>query len=80
MSGKRIIIILAIALGVLHQDFWNWDNANLVFGFMPMGLFYHACYSVVAAILWVFAIKFAWPDKLVDWAEEDQSGKGAKGE
>lgn len=69
MSGKRVILALAILLAILHQDFWNWDNSNLVFGFMPTGLFYHACYSVVAATLWAFAIKYAWPTELVEWAE-----------
>ena len=40
-----------------------------MFGFMPIGLFYHACYSLVAATLcWFFAIKFAWPKELVEWA------------
>ncbi|MFP6875094.1 MAG: DUF3311 domain-containing protein [Verrucomicrobiales bacterium] len=78
MSGKSIIIILAVALGILHQDFWNWDNDTLVFGFMPMGLFYHACFSLAAAILWVFAIKYAWPTKLVEWAEQDQSSEETK--
>ena len=72
MTGKRIIILLAVILGVLHQDFWNWDDSSLVFEFMPIGLFYHAMYSIIAAILWAFAIKCAWPSKLVDWAEQDQ--------
>ena len=59
MNGKYVILILAILLGFLHQDFWNWDSDRNVFGFMPIGLFYHACYSLVAATLWFFAIKFA---------------------
>ena len=79
MSAKGIIILLAISLGVLHQDFWNWDNASLIFGFMPMGLFYHTCFSLAAAILWVFAIKYAWPTKLVDWAEQDEDNERIKG-
>jgi len=78
MPGKIIIIILAVTLGILHQDSWNWDNDTLVFGFMPMGLFYHACFSLAAAILWAFAIKYAWPAKLVDWAEQDQSSEETK--
>ena len=69
-SPKQYVQI-AIILGVLHQDIWNWDNDYNVFGFMPIGLFYHACYSLVAATLWVFAIKFAWPKDLVEWAEKD---------
>lgn len=71
MKGKYVILLLALILGALHQDFWNWDNDYNVFGFMPVGLFYHACYSLVAATLWVFAIKFAWPKDLVEWAEKD---------
>ncbi|MDA7681263.1 DUF3311 domain-containing protein [Verrucomicrobiales bacterium] len=71
MNGKHLIILLAIVLGVFHQDFWNWDDSEFIMGFMPIGLFYHACYSLVAAVLWAFAIKFAWPKDLVDWAEND---------
>tara|TARA_B100001094_G_scaffold296403_1_gene318567 strand:+ start:338 stop:556 length:219 start_codon:yes stop_codon:yes gene_type:complete len=71
MNGKHLIIFLAIVLGVFHQDFWNWDDSEFIMGFMPIGLFYHACYSLVAAVLWAFAIKFAWPKDLVDWAEND---------
>ena len=73
--GKKIIIILAVILGVLHQDFWNWDDSSLVLGFMPIGLFYHAMYSLAAALLWAFAIKYAWPSKLVEWAEEEDGYK-----
>ena len=69
MSGKSIIIIMAVALGILHQDFWNWDNASLVFGFMPMGLAYHALYTLVATAFWAVVIKVAWPTKLEEWAE-----------
>ncbi|MCX8238261.1 MAG: hypothetical protein OSB05_05510 [Akkermansiaceae bacterium] len=69
MNKKRIIFIVFVLLLLLHQDFWNWDNANLVFGFMPVGLFYHACYSLVAALFWGIVIKVAWPTELEEWAE-----------
>jgi hypothetical protein len=68
---KKVVLILAILLGILHQDFWNWNNSGLVLGFMPVGLFYHACYSLAAAALWAFAIRFAWPSEIVEWAESD---------
>ena len=42
---------------------------------MPIGLFYHAMYSLAAALLWAFAIKYAWPSKLVEWAEEEDGYK-----
>ena len=67
--NKPVILIIFLLLVVLHQDFWNWDNASLVFGFMPVGLFYHACYSLVAALFWALVMKFAWPTELEEWAE-----------
>ena len=67
--STRVFVIVFIILAVLHQDAWNWDNANLVFGFIPVGLAYHALYSIVAATFWAFVTKFAWPQKWEDWAE-----------
>ncbi|MDA7950372.1 MAG: DUF3311 domain-containing protein [Pirellulaceae bacterium] len=58
-------IWLAVLLMIgLHQDVWNWDNDRLVFGFMPVALFYHACFSVAAGILWFLATVVAWPEEL----------------
>ena len=71
---KKIVLVAAIILAVLHQDFWNWSNAGMVFGFLPVGLFYHACYSLAAAALWAFAIKFAWPSEIVAWADTENEG------
>ncbi len=77
MKKTGIIFLIFLALAVLHQDFWNWDNANLVFGFMPVGLFYHACYSLVAALFWGTVMTVAWPSHLEKWAEQgDMDGKG----
>jgi len=53
------------ALYVLHQDVWFWNAARpLVFGFLPVGLFYHAAYSVVVAGLMWALVRFAWPAHL----------------
>ncbi len=63
---KPTLLAAAVAaLYLLHQDFWFWRTATpLVFGFLPIGLFYHACYSVAAAALvWLLA-KYAWPSHL----------------
>jgi len=63
---KRVLLVVAVAaLYVLHQDFWFWRTAHpLVFGFVPIGLFYQACFSVAAAFLMWLLVKFAWPDHL----------------
>jgi hypothetical protein len=56
-----------VALYVLHQDFWFWRTARpLAFGFLPIGLFYHACYSLAAALLMAVLVRTAWPSHLED--------------
>ncbi|MCD8533845.1 MAG: DUF3311 domain-containing protein [Verrucomicrobia bacterium] len=66
---KKVIYGLAILMAVLHQDFWLWDSRTLVLGFIPIGLFYHAVFSCVAALLWFSATRFAWPTELEKWAD-----------
>jgi len=62
-----LLTLLVIAVYILHQDFWNWKNAEpLVFGFLPIGLAYHAGYSVLAACLMGILVKTAWPKHLED--------------
>jgi hypothetical protein len=50
---------------LLHQDLWFWREARpLVFGFLPIGLFYHAAYTAAcAALLWLL-VKSFWPAHL----------------
>ena len=76
---KKILLVLAVAaLYVLHQDFWNWRTAYpLVFGFMPIGLFYHGVFSVVASLLMWLLVKFAWPSHLEAEAEAPQKQEDA---
>jgi hypothetical protein len=51
-----------VLLLIAHQDFWWWDDSEtLVFDFIPIGLAYHACVSVAAAILWALAVRYCWP-------------------
>ena len=35
---RKLIWILVVLLGVLHYDFWYWDDPTLVAGFVPVGL------------------------------------------
>ncbi len=66
---RKLIYGLVILLAILHQDFWWWDNKALVFGFMPLGLFYHTVFSCLAALVWFGATKLAWPSEIEAWAE-----------
>ena len=63
---KKLLLILAVVIVyVLHQDFWYWRTAHpLVFGFIPIGLFYQGCFSIAASLLMWMLVKFAWPGHL----------------
>ena len=74
---RLLLIGLVILLAILHQDFWWWDDKTLVFGFMPIGLAYHALYSVAAAGLWFLFVRYNWPEALEAYAESgDGMGEG----
>lgn len=68
---KWLVIGLIALLTIIHQDFWFWDSYEpLVFGFIPIGLAYHAGISLAAGILWFLAIRFCWPEGVDDVEEE----------
>ena len=74
-----ILTVCVIVLYALHQDFWNWRSAYpLFFGFLPAGLFYHACYSVAASLLMWLLVSFAWPDHLEDTAADSAPTEGER--
>ena len=63
---RRFTLGLAVAaLYVLHQDIWFWRTARpLLFGFLPVGLAYHAAYCLTAAALMWLVTTYAWPRHL----------------
>jgi len=77
---KRILLVIAVvALYVLHQDIWFWRTAHpLVFGFVPIGLFYQGCFSIAASLLMWLLVKQAWPAHLESEVEELKSEEDAK--
>lgn len=64
--------VLIAVVYILHQDFWFWQQARpLVFGFLPIGLAYHAAYCVaVSALMWSLT-RYAWPGHLEQPVEQD---------
>ena len=75
-----VIVIAAIALALLHHDFWWWNDATLVAGFLPIGLAYHALYSIAIGAFWWLAVTVAWPRDLEEWArEQDPLPRGEGG-
>jgi hypothetical protein len=82
---KRVLLVLAVAaLYVLHQDIWFWRTPRLTipflgidaipFGIIPVGLFYHMCFSVAASLLMWLLVRHAWPHHI----ERDVEGLEAE--
>jgi hypothetical protein len=61
---KYALAALVVVVLILHHDIWNWTNKTLVFGFLPIGLAYHAGYAFLAAGTMAVLVKFLWPKEL----------------
>lgn len=51
---KTLIGLLAM-LYVLHNDWWFWDDSQLVLG-LPVGLLYHLVFCLVSASVLGFLV------------------------
>ena len=62
----RLAWVVAVGgLYLLHQDVWFWrDVRPLAFGFLPVGLAYHAAYCLLVAVLMWSLTQYAWPAHL----------------
>jgi len=59
---RFILASVVIAVYFLHQDVWFWRTARpLIFGFLPIGLFYHAAFCLLCSAVMMLLVKFAWP-------------------
>jgi hypothetical protein len=62
---RTLLVLVVVVLYILHQDFWFWRTAHpMAFGFIPIGLFYQACFSVAASLVMWLLVKYAWPSQL----------------
>jgi hypothetical protein len=69
---KTAILLILLTYYALHQDFWNWTTARpLIFGFLPVGLLYHALYAAGSSLLMLFLVRLAWPERLEAWAMKE---------
>jgi hypothetical protein len=69
--NRLLLVIAVVVLYLLHQDFWFWREARpLVFGFLPVGLAYHAAYCLAVTLLMWTLTRIAWPSHLERSAPE----------
>jgi hypothetical protein len=60
--GLTAVFCLVI---VMRNDWWNWSKVEpLLFGFLPVGLWWQGCVSIMASILMALCVRFAWPGHL----------------
>ncbi|MFN3148266.1 DUF3311 domain-containing protein [Bremerella sp.] len=71
---RYVVWLLVVALIILHQDLWYWDDRTLVGGFMPITLLWQAGISVGAALVWFLATIFAWPSDLIEETQQEAEG------
>jgi hypothetical protein len=63
---KRLAAFVIVAvLFALHQDVWYWRSARpIVFGVLPIGLFYHAAFTLVTSLALWWLVRLVWPAHL----------------
>jgi hypothetical protein len=75
---KALLTLAVLIVSILHQDVWFFRTARpLVFGFVPIGLAYHAAYTVLAALLMWLLVSLAWPSRLEREAERPDEDRPA---
>ena len=64
-----MLALVVIVVFVLRHDYWNWDTPYpLLFGFLPVGLWWQALVSLLARGLMGLMVRLAWPQELEDEA------------
>lgn len=77
---NKVVWGLVVLLIIVHQDIWFWDDRTLLFGFLPIGLAYHAGISLTAAFTWYLATIFCWPEELAEITPVDVATEGGETE
>ena len=81
-AAYPFLALAALALLVMRHDYWNWDTPYpLLFGSLPVALWWQALVSLSACALMWLMVRLAWPHELEDAAfEADQRVGSASGD
>jgi len=64
-ANLATLTFVAIVVIVLRHDYWNWDTPYpLLFGFLPVGLWWQGLVSLLASGMMWLMVRFAWPGEL----------------
>ena len=67
---RWLLYLLILAMYILHNDLWLWDDPTLFFG-LPAGFSYHIAFCLGAALLLALLVNYAWPDHIEREADDD---------
>jgi hypothetical protein len=60
-----LVALFLLAFFALHQDTWFWGASQpLVFGVLPIGLAYHAGYTLAVSVVMAILVRRCWPSHL----------------
>ena len=68
-----VSLLTAIFLLILflRHDYWNWDTPGyLLFGFVPIGLWWQAGVCLLASVMMGLMTHLAWPSHLEEKAAQ----------
>ncbi len=70
--------LVLLAFFALHQDVWFWRSAEpLVFGVLPVGLAWHAGYTLAVSVIMAVLVRRSWPAHLEAAGDADPSRRQA---
>jgi hypothetical protein len=71
-----LVAILLLAFFALHQDTWFWTASEpLVFGVLPVGLAYHAAYTLAVSVVMAALVHRHWPAHLEEPSPREGAGE-----
>lgn len=56
MIARRLLYAALVALLLLHQDFWNWQEPTTLLG-LPGGFVYHVAYCGFVAVVMALLLR-----------------------
>ena len=67
-----ILTLIFLLVLFLRHDYWNWDTPGyLLFGFLPVGLWWQALVTILASIMMWLMVRLAWPSHLEQQASSE---------
>ncbi len=73
-----LLTLGALTVLVMRHDYWFWDTPYpLLFGWLPVALWWQALVSLTACALMWLMVRLAWPQELEDEAMEVEQRRGS---